>query len=136
MLVGWTDELITLPNRLLANSQIANFSLQDRPVIRSQNFRLPYNTDRALARKCLLESLRGIPHIRSWPEPFVLISEMNESWLMLKLGYFIENFGAQYSIADAVLDSALQNLKAHGIEPAPARLMVDANTRPSGSVAQ
>jgi small-conductance mechanosensitive channel len=136
VLVGWTDEMITLPNRLLANSQLANFSLNDKPIIRSQSFRLPYNTNTGIAKQALLESLRGIPHVRSTPDPFVLISEMNESWMMIKLGYFIDNFGSQYTIADAVVERALQNLKAQGIEPAPARLVMETVSRPPGSVAQ
>jgi small-conductance mechanosensitive channel len=125
MLAGWTDETITLPNRTLSNSQIANYSLDDKPIIRSQMFRLSYSTDIQLARQCLLESLKEIKTIRTWPEPFVIISEMNESWIGVKLGYYIENFGSQYSIADVVTENALRYLKANKIEIAPPRLFLE-----------
>lgn len=131
VLVGWADELITLPNRTLASAQIANFSLGDQPIIRSQLFRVRYGTDLTLAKQCLLESLKGIKTIRSWPEPVVLITEMNESWIGLKLVYFIENFGSQFGIGDSVIESALQFLKANNIEPAPSRLEVSQPERPA-----
>lgn len=124
VLMGWTDELIILPNRGLANSQISNFSVGDQPIIRSLTFRVRYGTDTALAKQCLLESLKDIKAVRSWPEPVVLITELNDSWMALKLVYYIENFGSQYSIADQVAESALRFLKANEIEPAPNRLEI------------
>jgi small-conductance mechanosensitive channel len=125
VLGGWTDELITLPNRLLANSQIANFSVGDQPIIRSQNFRLPYSADSQLTKHCLVDSLKDIKSVRSWPEPLVLMSEMSESWVTYKMIYYIENFGSQYSIADQVVESALRYLRANNLEPAPARLAIE-----------
>lgn len=124
MLTGWTDELIILPNRFLANSQIANFSLDEKPIIRSQNFRLKYDTPIPLARQCLLESLKEIKGVRNWPEPVVIISEMNDSWINFKLAYYIESFGSQYMIADSVIEAALASLKANSITPAPTRIEV------------
>jgi small-conductance mechanosensitive channel len=125
MLVGWGEEIITLPNRTLANSQIANYSLNDQPIIRSHIFRLPLDTDPALARQCLLESLKEVKSVRTWPEPFVILSEINESWMNFKLGYYIENFGSQYSIADRVIETALRYLRANNIEPAIPRMSLE-----------
>ncbi|PIS10183.1 MAG: mechanosensitive ion channel family protein [Bdellovibrio sp. CG10_big_fil_rev_8_21_14_0_10_47_8] len=124
VLTGWTDELITLPNRFLANSQIANFSLGEQPILRSQIFRLKPDTNIALAKQCLLESLKEIRTIRAWPEPLVLTSEMTDSWVSLKLLYYIENYGSQFTIADTIIESALNFLKANGMEPAPTRIQV------------
>lgn len=131
VLVGWTDELITLPNRTLASAQIANFSLGDQPIIRAQTFRVRYGTDMTLAKQCLLESLKDNKAIRSWPEPLVLVSDMTENWVSLKLVYYIENFGSQYSVADIVVESALRFLKANNIEPAPSRLELFSPERPA-----
>ncbi len=134
MLGGWTDETIILPNRTMANSQIANFSLGDQPIIRSQIFRLPYGTDLDLAKQCLLESLKEVKGIRSWPEPVAIICESNESWVALKVAYYIENYGAQFSVADQVVSQGLRYLKANAIEPAGPRLQVQ--NVALGSVAQ
>ena len=131
VLVGWTDEQIILPNRTLANSQLANFSIGDQPIIRSLMFRVRYGTDVNLAKQCLLESLKDTKSIRSWPEPLVLISEMTDSYMSLKLIYYIENFGSQYTIADLVAENALRFLKANRIELAPNRLEIANAERPA-----
>ncbi|MGZ5279048.1 MAG: mechanosensitive ion channel family protein [Pseudobdellovibrionaceae bacterium] len=131
VLVGWMDETITLPNRTLANSQLANFSLGDKPIIRSLNFRVRYGTELTLAKQCLIESLKDNKAIRTWPEPLVLIADMTESWVNLKLVYFIENFGSQYMIADQVAENALRFLKANNIELATNYLEVQTSERPA-----
>jgi len=131
VLVGWMDETITLPNRTLANSQLANFSLGDKPIIRSLPFRVRYGTDLNLAKQCLLESLKDNKTIRAWPEPLVLIAEMTESWVNLKLVYFIENFGSQHTIADVVAENALRFLKANNIELASNFLEIQTSERPA-----
>lgn len=125
VLVGWSEEQITFPNRVLAGSQIVNFSLNDQPIIQSHQFRIPFQTDSSLAKQCLMESLKDIKNVRTWPEPFVLISEPSDSWMSYKLGYYIENFGSKHTIADRVIESALRYLKANGIETAPQRIRVE-----------
>ena len=62
--------------------------------------------------------------ILSYPEPLTLITESNESWVAVKLVYFIENYGAQYGIADQIVDSALKYLQTNGISISPQRLEV------------
>ncbi len=129
VLAGWTEELIILPNRFLANSQIANFSGTDQPIIRSQNFRLAHHEDSQLVKQVLIESLSEIKSIRSWPEPVVLMSEITESWVTYRLIYFIENFGSQFSIGDQVVESVLRYLRANKLNPAPAKLAVEHSPR-------
>lgn len=115
-LIGWTDEVIVIPNRTMANSHIANFQSGDIPIVRSQLFRLPYGTDLDLAKRVLLESLRGIPDVRTFPEPICLVSENNESWLGIKLSYYIDNYGSQYTAGHKVLTQGLESLRQHGIQ--------------------
>jgi small-conductance mechanosensitive channel len=124
MLVGWTEEFITLPNRFLANAQIANFSVSEQPIIRSLQFKIRPGAEPSKVKTLLLTSLEGIPQIRTWPEPCVLISEITESWISLKLIYYIENFGSQFTISDHVAERALNLLREHQIELAPPRIEV------------
>lgn len=115
-LIGWTDEVIVIPNRTMANSHIANFQSGDVPIVRSQLFRLPYGTDLELAKRVLLDSLRDIPDVRTFPEPLCLVSENNESWLGLKLSYYIDNYGSQYTAGHKVLTRGLEALRQHGLQ--------------------
>ncbi len=124
VLIGWSDEVITLPNRTLANSQIANFSSGGHPIVRSQTFRLAFGLDTNKVKSILIDSIRGIPNVRQIPNPGVLISENTESWISYKLYYFIDNYGSQFGIADQVTDSAIRALAAHGISTAGQRVFI------------
>lgn len=116
-LIGWNDEVIVVPNRTMANSHIANFQSGDLPIVRSQIFRLPYDTDVETARICLLEAVRGVPEVRTFPEPICLITENHESWLGFKVSYFIDHYGSQFIVGHKVLETGLARLKTKGIVP-------------------
>jgi small-conductance mechanosensitive channel len=115
---GWSDETITLPNRTMANSQISNFQSGDQPFLRSQVFRLALNCDTELVKKCLQEAIKNIPVIRKEPSPLFFISEMTDSWLGMKVAYYIDAYGSQFTIGDEVIIACMQALQKAGIEPA------------------
>jgi small-conductance mechanosensitive channel len=129
VLVGWSDEVITIPNRALANSQLSNFFAGQKPILRNQIFRLPLQTDTELAKECLLESLRENPRIRQDLPPLVYISETTDSWLAMKAAYYIDSYGSQFGIGDLVLASGLKYLKANGIEPAHQTIQIGKDMR-------
>jgi small-conductance mechanosensitive channel len=124
ILAGLSEELITIPNRFLANAQISNFSDGSQPLIRYQLFRLSFDVDTQLAKRCLLDSVKDIPGVKTFPAPFCNISESNETGVGFKLGYFIDDYGLQWGIGDKVLDSALNFLLVNGITVTPPRIMV------------
>lgn len=123
-LVSFTDESITVPNRLMAQSQISNFSGRTGPLLRSQVFRIPYGTDIEKSKALLLESLKDIPDILNQPAPLALFSEAHESWMTLKSVYYLKDFGRQFIVADAVIDRTVRALAAHGIHIASNRIDV------------
>ena len=125
VIVGWTDEIITIPNRTLASSQIANFFSGQHSFVRSQSFRLPYGTDIEAAKSAVLNATREISGVRPMPGPSSFISETTESWINLKLIYFINNYGAQYTIGDLVTNRCLTELRTVGIELASNRMKVE-----------
>jgi small-conductance mechanosensitive channel len=71
VLVGLADEAITLPNRVMAQSQISNFSLKTRPIVRTLNFRIPYGSELSRAKAALLQAALTVPSIRRNPAPLV-----------------------------------------------------------------
>ena len=124
VLIGFAEETITVPNRVMAQAQISNFATKNRPIIRSQIFRLSHAVPVEPAKKALLEAVRNLPGIRRYPEPVVLLMEAGESWITAKLIYFIDNYGAQYSIGDQVIGACLGSLKASDVQLASTRLDV------------
>lgn len=116
ILVGFSDEEITLPNRTMANAQISNFSPEGHPIVRSQIFRLPFGCDLEKAKEALERAVVEISDIRGLPAPFAYIQETTESWVGVKVIYFIDNFGGQFTIGDKVMRKGIDALRAHGIE--------------------
>ncbi|WP_413291474.1 mechanosensitive ion channel family protein [Bdellovibrio sp. HCB337] len=116
ILVGFSDEEITLPNRTMANAQISNFSPDGHPIVRSQLFRIPYGCDLQKAKDILERAVVEISDIRGLPAPLAYIQETNENWVAIKVIYFIDNFGGQFTIGDKVMRKGIDALRANGIE--------------------
>jgi small-conductance mechanosensitive channel len=116
ILLGWSDELITIPNRVMANSQIFNFRGGTVPILRSQLFRLPLNADVELVKKALNEAIKQIPRIREYPSPIIFVSETTDSWLSVKCSYYIDNYGSQFSIGDTLIEKGLEQLRLYGLD--------------------
>jgi len=116
IMIGFSDEEITLPNRTMANAQISNFSPEGHPIVRSQLFRLPFTCDLEKAKEILERAVVEISDIRGLPGPFAYIQETTENWVAVKVIYFIDNFGGQFSIGDKVMRKGIEALRTHGIE--------------------
>lgn len=116
MLGGFSDELITLPNKLVAQSQVSNFSPDAQPIVRSQIFKLPFGTDVAVTIDLLERAASQISDIRGIPAPFAFVQENNDYGYAVKLIYFIENYGRQYVIADKVFKLAFELFSKNNIQ--------------------
>ena len=118
ILEGWSDEVITLPNRTMANSQISNYQGGQKAVVRSQLFRLPLDCDLEHAKNVLMQSLKNVKEVRQDLSNLVYLAETTESWLGVKIAYYIDNFGGQFRIGDEVLAQGLLALTKAGIKTA------------------
>jgi small-conductance mechanosensitive channel len=125
VLTALTDESLTIPNRILAQSKISNYSLKTRPIIRSQIFRIDPTSDINLCKSLLLQAASRVTRIRQSPAPMVLITETHESWLPYKLIYFIDDFGSQWMVSDEIITSSVAELQRQGIKLAPAKIRLD-----------
>jgi small-conductance mechanosensitive channel len=122
LLVSFTDELITIPNRMMAQSEISNYSGKHQPVIRGHYLKVAYGTPLSMLKQTLSEVAAPISGIRKIPSPNVLVLDAEESWVKVKLIYWVDDFGAQFVIGDKVLSGVLEKLQKEGIELAPPRL--------------
>lgn len=124
LLIGLSDEMITIPNRTLANSQISNFTGGESPIVRSQLFRIPFHHNPQAVKEILNASIKNIPEVKKYPEAFTYIYENTESWVSYKLVYFLEDYGAQWRVGDLVIASGLQYLQANKIDVSSPRIEV------------
>ncbi len=128
VLIGWQDEAITIPNRVMGQAHISNFSAKKKPIARSQTLRIAHGSSVEDVRKALLEAAYRVHGVRKNPAPSVMLADATESWLSFRLIYFIDDYGAQYAIGDKLLEEALKSLHESEIEIAAPRL--DVTTRP------
>lgn len=124
VLVSVTDELITIPNRVVSSGQVINYAARIRPLTRGLEFRIPFGSDLEKVKATLTRAALEVVRVRRFPEPRALIKEPTDSWIPVRLIYCIDDFGAQIFIADEVLKHAINALKDAGIETAPSRLHV------------
>lgn len=124
ILIGFTEEVITIPNRIVAQSQINNFAAKNNPIIKSQVFRIPYGTDLKKVRQLLLNAAASVRGIRKHPESIVLLNESTESWVVVKLVYYLDDYGAQYLVADKLIEKVLNLLEDEKIQLASQRIVV------------
>ena len=122
VLHGMGDETLTIPNKIMSQAQISNFAAKQKPFIRSQMFRLPFESPPTEVKRALLDAAYAVKGIRRDVAPIVFIWETSESWVLYKLIYYIENFGSQYLVADEINESALEQLRKRGLFLASPRI--------------
>lgn len=118
VLVGFSDEMITLPNKLIAQCQVSNFSPEGTPILRSQTLKFPFGTDVVKTLQLLELAATRISEIRAQPAPSAFVLETNDYGFSAKLIYFIDNYGRQFAIGDKVLTVALDLLAKNDIQTA------------------
>ncbi|MDR3606159.1 MAG: mechanosensitive ion channel [Oligoflexia bacterium] len=124
VLVGIGDELITVPNRLMAQTQISNFATRTRPICRSQILRIPIDAPTDKVKAALTEAAKTVTSVLPHPAPFSYMLETSDSWIVYKVVYYIEDYGKQFLIGDAVITAATRALRSIEVELAPARMLV------------
>jgi len=126
VLMGWSDELITIPNRVMSQAEVSNFSTRHRPIVRRQTFRIPFEASVEDVKRRLAEAARGVTGVLDSPSPYVLIIETAESWVIYRLIYFVQDYGIQFAIGDKVIENCLRNLHDSGLSLASPRLTIRA----------
>ncbi|MBM3199382.1 mechanosensitive ion channel family protein [Candidatus Woesearchaeota archaeon] len=78
---GYDNELVIVPNNVLANNVITNFSLPDLSNRVGVKFSVEYGSDVEKTKKVVLRSLQGMKHIVHNPKPQVILTGMADSGL-------------------------------------------------------
>lgn len=125
VLVGFADELIIIPNKLIAQCQISNFSPEVNPILRRQSFNFPFGTDLNLAIKTLEQACVQTADVCARPEPSAFIYETVDYGVSVRLVYYVDDYGKQYGIGNTVIATALELLKQNNIQIARPVLTVE-----------
>lgn len=118
VLTGPGGELISIPNRVVGQGQVVNFSQRSQPVARDFQLPVPLVCDLEAVRTQLQQALVATPGVVAEPAPQVLLAEVVEDDVKMRLVYWIEDLQHQAQIADAALTAALRVLRDHPAPPA------------------
>lgn len=124
LLIGWSDETVIIPNRIIAGAQVSNFRSTERPICRSVIFKIPHSVRPEAVERALARCLDGERDIVKSPAPIVVVSESHESWVSYKLVYSIEDYGKQFIIADRAIRAGLTALERAKIPTAVQKVEV------------
>ena len=124
ILFGFFDEVLTLPNRLVAQSDVSNYSARKKPIHRGLNLTLDPGADEVKVKEILHRVLRETPGVLQELPHLVMLREITERGALYRLFYPIVHYNQQYIIVDDILMRAQAELKKAGIQTS--RLRVEA----------
>jgi len=99
-IVTFDNEMIIVPNSMLADSKIQNIALPDpksRVVI---PFGVAYGSDVEKVKKIVVKEIKSIEVACKDPEPVVRFIEMGDSALMFKAYYYVDSFEDRFASKD------------------------------------
>lgn len=114
-------EQVTIPNALLAKSQIVTYTKPTALARQVVHIPAPYHIPPEQVRALILEALRDAPEVLTEPPPAVVIADFLENGtIRYTIRYFIDNFARREAIASMVRKRAWYALdRALGETPLP-----------------
>jgi small-conductance mechanosensitive channel len=128
ILYGVFDEVLTLPNRLVAQSEVANFSARKKPIYRGLNVLLDPASDEEQVKGILRQVLRETRGVLQDLDHLVMLRELNERGALYRLFYPITHYNLQFLIVDEILMRAQSEFKKAGISTSKLRVEVSQNS--------
>ncbi len=120
-LYGLMDEIVILPNRVAAGSQISNFSARHKPVYRGVSVYMDVNAPDDDVKKVFEEVLKTSNGVRQDAEHFVMLRELSAKGAHWRIVYPVADFNYQFQILDGILLGVQRELKKRGFQIARIR---------------
>ena len=119
------NEIIIMPNTLLANMRITNLTKPDPTIRVEASFGVEYSSDPERVKAILIETIQNIEGVIQHPAPTVKFTKMADYYLEFKAHYWIENYlGTHEEVEDKVITNVWYALKKAKIKiPFPTRTL-------------
>jgi small-conductance mechanosensitive channel len=125
VLYGFYDEVITIPNRMVAQSEVANFSARKKPIFRGLNIVLDADANEDQVKAILKKVLKETDGVIQSLDHLVMLRDLSEKGALWRLFYPIVHYRRQFTIVDQILMRVQSELKAAGISITRLRVTVD-----------
>jgi small-conductance mechanosensitive channel len=120
-LYGLMDEVVVLPNRVAAGSQISNFSARHKPVYRGVSVYMDVDAPDDEVKTVFEAVLKQSNGVRQDAEHFVMLRELNAKGAHWRIVYPVADFAYQFQILDGILLGVQRELKKRGFQIARIR---------------
>jgi len=120
------DEMIVIPNMLIASQQLWNYTRDSPKVAVETRIGISYDSDWRLAEKLMLDILNTHPLVLSKPPPHVWMSNFGEFSVDFKVRYWAADARDKWAIQSDILKKIKDSFDKNGVEiPFPYRTLVN-----------
>lgn len=118
------NEVIILPNGVLANTKVHNYKLPDLTARVVIPFNVAYGTDPDKVKKIIGDALKGLKEIMKDPAPMVKFIDMGEFALQFKALFWVPDVTHRKDKREEAVNLMYKTLNKHKIEiPFPTRVV-------------
>ena len=118
----WDNDVIIIPNGMMANSKIQNYvqpSIKSRGVV---DFCVAYGSDVDKVKKVIIEAIKKVENVLDDPAPSVYFSKMNDFSLDFNAKFWVDDIAKRYETQENVTIIIYKTLNKEGINiPFPTR---------------
>ncbi|MBU2601769.1 MAG: mechanosensitive ion channel family protein [Actinobacteria bacterium] len=111
----WDNRRIVIPNQLLSNKVIKNYTIHDARMAAGIVMRLDFTADLDAVRSTLLELARAHPLFIPEPEPEVEVVDTDDSGVSVRLTAWAADQPDAWKLGAALREQALKALAAQGV---------------------
>ena len=118
----YDNEVIYIPNGILANAKVKNYTQPDLSIRVNVNFGVVYGSDTEKVRRVVLEAIKKIDTVLDDPEPAVLFLKMSDFSLDFVARAWVREYKNAYSTQIKMTDEIYKALNRAKIDiPFPTR---------------
>jgi small-conductance mechanosensitive channel len=115
-MMSFADELIMIPNRTIAQSQIILISQGAKNVRLNQAFRFSYDVSIEKAKNAIREGIASVDGILTDPPIRILIVDTHPSFLEIKVFYSLVDFSTRYRTGDTIVTKVLDAINRNNLK--------------------
>lgn len=111
----WDNRRLVIPNKLLSDQSIRNYTLVDPQMPAVVILRLDYNADIETVRKVFLEEAQAHPLFIPQPEPSVIVIDADDLGVSARLSAWAANQADAWTLAVDMRESVVRKLAAAAV---------------------
>ena len=111
----WDNRRLVIPNEILANEKIVNYSIRDERIWARVNIYLDYSIDVDEVREILVKLVKESPYLDGKDEPQLWLMELGERHLEFWLAAWAKTPIDAWMLRCDMREGALKEFKARGL---------------------